>query len=86
MNQETAKPSKSKKIELVLSQLDSLPTLPAVAARLLRITVKSETESQEVISLIEMDPSLTGKIIAMSTRAYDAVSTRQTASLPKAVR
>jgi len=32
--------SKSKKIELIIQQLNSLPTLPAIAARLLQLTVK----------------------------------------------
>jgi len=76
--------SKSKKIELIIQQLDSLPTLSAVAARLLQITVRSDTQAAEVVSLIESDPSLASKIIALSTRANRGVS-KKAVSVSKAV-
>jgi len=76
--------SKSKKIGLVLQQLNSLPTLPAIAARLLQITVRSDTQANEVVRLIESDPALASKIIAMTSRASVGVS-RHTISLSKAV-
>jgi putative nucleotidyltransferase with HDIG domain len=76
--------SKSKKIELIIQQLNSLPTLPAVAARLLQITVRSDTQAAEVVSLIESDPSLASKIIALSTRASCGVS-KKAISVSKAV-
>ncbi len=75
---------KSKKIELVLQQLNSLPTLPAVAARLLQLTVANDTQAQEVVRLIESDPSLASKIIAMATNASTGIG-RQTVTLSKAV-
>ena len=34
----TASGEKAKRVELIIAQLDSLPTLPAVAARLLQVT------------------------------------------------
>lgn len=77
--------SKGRKIEMVIQQLDSLPTLPAVAARLLEITVKSNTQAQEVVRLIESDPSLASRIIAMSVRASMEVDRRTSSSLNKAV-
>ena len=77
--------AKSKKIELVLQQLDSLPTLPAIAARLLHLTVSSNTQAEEVVRMIESDPSLTSKIIALATRASRGVSGKATASLSRAV-
>jgi len=76
--------SKGRKIELVLQQLNSLPTLPVVAARLIQLTTSSHTQAQEVVRLIESDPSLSSKIIAMATRAGTGLS-RRTASLSKAV-
>ncbi len=76
--------SKSKKIELIIQQLNSLPTLSAVAARLLQITVRSDTQAAEVVSLIESDPSLASKIIALSTRASRGVSNKSI-SVNKAV-
>ncbi len=76
---------KSKRVELILQQLSSLPTLPAVAARLLQITVKSTTQADEVIKLIESDPSLSSKIIALSTQASKDVNRKQVSSVSKAV-
>ncbi|MBN1766209.1 MAG: HDOD domain-containing protein [Sedimentisphaerales bacterium] len=75
---------RNRKIELVIQQLNTLPTLPAVAARLLQITSKPDTQAQEVVELIESDPSLTSKIIALTTRASVGVS-RNSATLSKAV-
>jgi putative nucleotidyltransferase with HDIG domain len=76
--------SKTKKIELIIHQLDSLPTLPAVAARLLQITVQSDTQAAEVVRLIESDPSLASRLIALTTQAGRGVR-RQTATVSKAV-
>ena len=76
--------AKGKRVELIIHQLNSLPTLPAVAARLLQITVRSDTQAQEVVQLIESDPALSSKIIALSTRAGTGISKR-TASVGKAV-
>ncbi|KPK78021.1 MAG: hypothetical protein AMJ79_01340 [Phycisphaerae bacterium SM23_30] len=85
MNQEPeTKRSKSKKIELIIQQLNSLPTLPAVAARLLQITVRNDTQAEEVVQLIESDPALASRIITMATRASTGIK-RQSASLSKAV-
>ena len=76
--------SKSKKIELIIQQLNSLPTLPAVAARLLQVTVRSDTQAAEVVNLIESDPSLASKIISLSTRASQGIS-KKSISVGKAV-
>ena len=76
--------SKSKKVEMVIQQLGSLPTLPAVAARLLQLTVRSDTQAQEVVQLIESDPSLATKIITLAMRA-NRVLQGTSVSLSKAV-
>ena len=44
---------KGKKVELILEQLNSLPTLPSVASRLLQITAQTDTQAKEVVELIE---------------------------------
>jgi len=76
--------SKSKKIELIIQQLNSLPTLPAIAARLLQLTVKKDTQAADIVELIQSDPALSARIIAMATRA-NAGMRKQTASLSKVV-
>lgn len=60
---------KPQRIELILRQLDTLPTLPSVAARLLQLTSDDEANIQEVIELVATDPALTAKIISQCTRA-----------------
>ncbi|MBI9017451.1 MAG: HDOD domain-containing protein [Phycisphaerae bacterium] len=85
MNQELQiQRAKSRKIELVLHQLNSLPTLPTVATRLLQLTVRSDTQAHQIVELIESDPSLASKIIALATSASTGVS-KSSASLSKAV-
>ncbi|MEO0474339.1 MAG: HDOD domain-containing protein [Planctomycetota bacterium] len=64
---------KPQRIELILRQLDALPTLPAVAARLLQLTSDDLSSTQEVIDLVASDPALTAKIISQATRADKGV-------------
>lgn len=64
---------KPQRIELILRQLDMLPTLPSVAARLLQLTADDLASTQEVIDLVASDPALTAKIISQCTRADKGV-------------
>jgi signal transduction histidine kinase/HD-like signal output (HDOD) protein len=57
---------KSRKVELVLQQLDSLPTLPAIVVRLLALTGAPESRIQEVVQLLSADQSLTGKLLSLA--------------------
>ena len=57
------------RIELILSQLEKLPTLPAVATRLLQLVTASDSNAKEVVDLISADQSLTAKIISLAQRA-----------------
>ena len=65
---------RARKVELVLQQLDSLPTLPTVALRLLALTGAPESNIKEIVELIALDPALTGKILSLVGSA--AVNTR----------
>jgi signal transduction histidine kinase/HD-like signal output (HDOD) protein len=73
-----------KRVELILQQLEELPTLPAVAARLLRMTGDEDSTVQEVVALLSADPSLTARILAMLHRADLGVS-REINSIERAV-
>jgi putative nucleotidyltransferase with HDIG domain len=55
--------------ELVLSHLDSLPTLPAIAVKLLQITTQDESTAADVIKLLRADQSLTAKILSVASSA-----------------
>ncbi|MEO0918379.1 MAG: HDOD domain-containing protein, partial [Pseudomonadota bacterium] len=76
---------KPQRIELILRQLDALPTLPSVAARLLQLTSDDQANIQEVIDLVCTDPALTAKIISQCTRADRGVR-REVITIEKAVK
>jgi putative nucleotidyltransferase with HDIG domain len=61
---------KTRKVELVLQQLDTLPTLPAVVVRLLALTGSADSKIQEVVQLISADQSLTGKLLSLASSAH----------------
>lgn len=66
-------PSKPQRIELILRQIDSLPTLPAVAARLLSLTASDDSNARQVIELVSADPSLTAKVLSICSAADKGV-------------
>jgi len=70
--------------ELILRQIDSLPTLPAIATRLLSLTASDESHVEEVIELISADPALTAKVLALCRSAEKGVS-RETLTVERAV-
>jgi putative nucleotidyltransferase with HDIG domain len=57
------------RVERILAELDNLPTLPAVATRVLELTSASESSAREVVRLIESDQSLTAKLFRLASRA-----------------
>jgi putative nucleotidyltransferase with HDIG domain len=61
--------SARERVELNLSQLDRLPTLPAVAARLLAVTTSDNTSARDVVELIESDAALTACVLRFARRA-----------------
>jgi signal transduction histidine kinase/HD-like signal output (HDOD) protein len=73
-----------KHIELILQQLDELPTLPTVAVRLLELTARDKGTVREVVELIESDPSLTARILQLVHRA-DAGVRGEVKSIERAV-
>lgn len=60
---------REKRVELILHQLDELPTLPAVAVRVLQVTRDEASSAGDVVRLIESDPSLTTRILKLVHRA-----------------
>ncbi len=62
----TADEIKTRKVELVLQQLDSLPTLPGIALRLVTMTGNIDTRIQEVVALLSADQSLTSKLLSLA--------------------
>lgn len=57
------------KIELVLAQLESLPPLAPVAARILALTEDSRSNARQIVDLVGSDPSLTMRVLSLLSRA-----------------
>lgn len=58
-----------KRIELILQQLEELPTLPAVATRVLQVTADEDASIAEIVALISSDAALTTRILHLVHRA-----------------
>lgn len=58
-----------RRIELILEQVDALPALSPVIARLLALTADEEADIREVITLIESDVALTSRVLSLTRRA-----------------
>src|SRR3954468_13957495 len=60
---------RDKRVELILQQLEELPTLPAVAVRVLQVTADDSASASDVVRLIGSDPALTARILQLPRRA-----------------
>lgn len=69
-------PTKPRRVELILRQIDALPTLPAVATRLLSVTSNDESNAKDVIDLVKSDPSLSAKVLALCKAVDQGVGLR----------
>lgn len=59
----------SRRTELVLRELDVLPTLPSVAAKLMQLGADDEADIKEIVRLIETDPALTARLLSLCRKA-----------------
>lgn len=75
---------REKRVDLILQQLDDLPTLPTIAVRLLQATADDLTTAKQVVSLISSDPALTARILQLVHRADSGVRVEIT-SIERAV-
>ncbi len=64
---------KEKRVELILQQLEELPTLPAVALRILEIASDESSSARDLAALIASDPSLSARILQLVHRADSGV-------------
>lgn len=60
---------REKRVELILQQLEELPTLPAVAVKVLEATADNNSSTGDVVRLIASDPALTARILQLVHRA-----------------
>jgi len=64
---------REKRVELILQQLEELPTLPAIAVRILELTGSDDSSMKEVVDLISTDPSLTTRVLQLVNSAESGV-------------
>src|SRR3954467_6760896 len=67
---------REKRVELILQQLEELPTLPAVALRVLEATVDDESSAKQVVELISSDQSLTTRLLQLLHKSDNGVSSQ----------
>src|SRR5690348_7215161 len=60
---------REKRVELILQQLEELPTLPAVAIQLLELTANENSSSKQVVEVLESDPALAARLLQLVHRA-----------------
>lgn len=75
--------SSQPRVDLVLRQLDTLPALPAVAARVLEATADDAPDAKRVTRLIESDPAIAARVLQAARRADNGA--RSVASVERAV-
>lgn len=59
----------ARRVELVLQQLDALPTLSPIAVRIVELTTDERARAEDVIELVSSDPALAGRVLQASRRA-----------------
>jgi len=65
-------------VDLILQQIESLPTLSSVAVRVLALTEQGDADLRELAQLIESDPAMSAKLLALCRRADRATSNKIT--------
>jgi HD-like signal output (HDOD) protein len=70
--------------EMILREVDALPTLDSVVMRLLELTSDADSDAQEVIALVASDPSLASRVLAMC-RCHDRGRASNVTTIDRAV-
>lgn len=70
--------ARARQVELVLESVESLPTLPPVAARLLSKSSVDDLDIKSVVKIIETDPALASRILGMCRKADKGLGNRIT--------
>ncbi|MGQ0627162.1 MAG: HDOD domain-containing protein, partial [Phycisphaerales bacterium] len=66
----TGPADRARRVEIVLEHIDGLPTLSPIATRLLALSSAEDADLSEIINLIEADPALTGRMLALCRKAH----------------
>ncbi len=60
---------REKRVELILQQLEDLPTLPAIALQVLHVTGSDDSSAKDVVKLITSDQALTTRVLQLVHRS-----------------
>lgn len=55
----------AQRVELILQQLDALPTLSTIALRVLELTSDESSHAKDIVQLIAADPALSAKVLKL---------------------
>ena len=75
---------RDKRLELVLQSMEALPTLPAVAMRVLSAVSNPNTSAAELTRIISSDAPLSARLLQLTRRADSGVRS-ESADLGKAI-
>ncbi len=65
-------------IDLILRQVDSLPTLSPIASRLMQITNVEDANLDNLVEVLESDPALTARLLGLCRKADKGLGDRIT--------
>ncbi len=74
----------ARRVELILQQMDSLPTLSSIVVRLLEVTADEQSDAADVIELVSADPALAGKVLRLC-RCMNGGRARQITTIDRVV-
>ncbi|MHC4810856.1 MAG: HDOD domain-containing protein, partial [Planctomycetota bacterium] len=57
--------ARARRVEIILSELESLPTLNAITIRILELTTDVQADANEVVKLVAADPSLSARVLGL---------------------
>ena len=60
----------TQKIEKLLEEMEDLPTLPSVAASIMKTLLDEDASARDVAAIVEADHSLTTKVLMMANSAF----------------
>jgi putative nucleotidyltransferase with HDIG domain len=60
---------REKRVELILQQLEDLPTLPGVALKVLEATGQDDSSAKDLVKLITLDQSITTRVLQLVHRS-----------------